>query len=106
MKTEIIDRILSKNILTQNVFLGAFPCDEIENVHLVTPYDIIVNTDNSHKQGDNWTLLYFSEQNVYFFDSFGRNYDDSEIFPEDFVNYMKNYIGNKKSKFNPKIVQS
>ena len=106
MKTAVIDRILSKNILTQHVFLGAYPCDKIKNVHGERPYAIIVNADNSKKTGDHWTLLFFSEENVYLFDSFGINFNDTEMFPQDFVKYMKNYIGNKRSKYNPKIVQS
>ena len=106
MKTEIINRILSENELTKTVFLGAYPCDVIGEIHGAAPYAIIVNTDNSKKVGSHWTLVFFSEENVYFFDSFGRNFDDLEMFPRDFVKYMKIYIGNKKSKYNPKIVQS
>ena len=106
MNREAINKILSENELTKSVFLGAYACDKIKNIRGETPYAIIVNTDNSSKSGSHWVLLYVTDQNIFFFDTFGRNYDDSEMFPADFVKYMKKYIGNRKSKFNPRILES
>ena len=102
MKTEAIDKILFDNDLTKSVFRGCYPCDEIPVY--ASPYAVIVNTDNSSLPGSHWILLYVTEK-VYFFDSFGRNYD-SLMFNRDFVENITKIIGDKKSEFSPKMVQS
>ena len=103
MKSSKIDKILSENKLTNQVFRGVFPCDKIPVIEEST-YAVVVNTDNSGKPGTHWVLLYVSDQTCIFVDSFGRGVK-SNLFPADFVGYVTKFIGSKNYRFNPKIVQ-
>ena len=103
MKSKKIAKILRSNTLTKQVFRGVFPCDKIPSIAEST-YAVIVNTDNSKKKGSHWILLYVSDQTCIFIDSFGRSIN-SKLFPADFVRYVSKFIGLKKYRYNPKIVQ-
>ena len=99
MNTQQIDKLLEN----QPKFKGTFPCDVIPII-TEPDYSIIVNTDNSSSPGSHWTVITFKGDNVYYFDSFGRNYDNKS-FPEDYtLNLSKLFLG-KRIKFQNKVLQ-
>ena len=102
MRSDILDEILNKNKVTTSVYRGCHPCDHIPIFE--TPYAIIVNTDNSQEPGEHWVLLYVTDI-VEYFDSFGRNWN-SKLYPKEFIAYMKQFVNGRKTKYNPKIVES
>ena len=49
-------------------------------------------------------VLLCKNNHYYFFDSFGRQYND-ETFPNVFSKTIKNYVQSKRTKFNERILQ-
>ena len=84
-------------------FKGAFPCDKIPNFP-DNEYSIIINTDRSDLPGSHWTVLVIRGNNVYYFDSFGRLYDNFS-FPDDYREYLSRICVNKKIFFQKKVLQ-
>ena len=100
MNTREINRRL-KNV---SGFLGTFPCDRIPPTDKYS-YSVIINTDNHTLPGSHWTALLVRGKSVYFFDSFGRNFNNKS-FPPDFINYVSKLCRNKIIKFNDRVLQS
>ena len=99
LNTDQIDNLL-KNCTK---FKGAYACDQIPNVN-DSEYSLIVNTDVSELPGQHWTALMFKGNNVYYFDSFGRLFDNFS-FPDDYRTYLRQLCGSKKVYFQNKVLQ-
>ena len=92
------------NTITAAGFLGAFPYDELPTKPNKDSFSLVINTDSSHEPGDHWLVLLCKNYQYYFFDSFGRHYND-ETFPIAFSTTIKNYVQSKRTKFNERILQ-
>ena len=99
MNTLTIDKLL----INQPKFKGAFPCDMLPKVQ-DNEYSMIVNTDNSFKQGEHWTAFVIVNDNVYYMDSFGRNYDNKS-FPNDYTSNLAKLFLGKRVRINNKVLQ-
>jgi hypothetical protein len=99
LSTDYINRVMDK--LTS--FKGTYPCDEIPNF-TENEYSIIVNVDNSNLPGSHWTALVIRGNNAYYFDSFGRLYDNFS-FPPDYRENLQNICLGKKVIFQEKVLQ-
>ena len=87
-----------------DTFLGVFPCDRIPKTSKYA-YSMIINTDNHRLPGSHWTAIIIRGQSMYFFDSFGRNFNNNS-FPLDFITNMTKLSHNKVVRFNNKVLQS
>ncbi|KAL3099239.1 hypothetical protein niasHT_030379 [Heterodera trifolii] len=68
-----INRILSANAKTRELYLGCFPCDKIPNKINKYPSTLVANNDPSNKEGTHWVAMFIvDDKTVYYFDSFGR----------------------------------
>ena len=85
-------------------FKGAFPCDQIP-VFSDNEYSIIINVDNSNLRGSHWTALTIRGNRGYYFDSFGRLYDNAS-FPIDYIESLSKLCRSKKMVFQNKVLQS
>ena len=66
-----IRRALRSNQQTNKVFRDVIAANELpENDEQRGLY--VVNTDESHLQGEHWTAVHFAGDNVVYFDSYGR----------------------------------
>lgn len=99
-----MDTTQINNTITAAGFLGAFPYDELPTKPNTDSYSLVINTDSSHEPGNHWLVLLCKNNHYYFFDSFGRQFDD-ETFPTAFSTAIKNYIQSKRIKFNGEILQ-
>ena len=99
LSTEQIDKILSAS----TKFKGAFPCDQIPKFP-DNEYSVIINVDNSTLNGSHWTALSIRGNNAYYFDSFGRFYDNNS-FPADYKENLSRICIDKKIVFNKKLLQ-
>ena len=99
LSTEEIDKLLSKQLK----FKGAFPCDKIP-IFEDNEYSFIVNVDNSSLPGSHWTALVIRGNNAYYFDSFGRLYDNAS-FPADYTANLQRFCLGKKISFQNKVLQ-
>ena len=100
LSTDKIDDLLRN----YEKFKGAFPCDQIPKF-LDNEYSIICNCDTSNQRGSHWVALVIRGNSAYFFDSFGRSYDNFS-FPEAFRKYMGEICLNKNLHFQNKVLQS
>ena len=96
LSTTNIDLILENN----EKFKGAFPCDQIPQFS-DNEYQLIINTDNSSLPGTHWTGVVVRGSDVYFFDSFGRYYENLS-FPSDFRTSIQKLCVGKNIKFQKK----
>ena len=85
-------------------FKGAYPCDGIPTFS-DNEYSIIVNVDNSTLPGSHWTALVIRGNNGYYFDSFGRFYNN-ESFPIDYIRNISKICHDKRMRFQEKVLQS
>ena len=99
LSTEQIDKILRGSAK----FKGAFPCDQIPKFP-DNEYSVIINVDNSTLNGSHWTALSIRGNNAYYFDSFGRFYDNNS-FPADYKENLRRICIDKKIVFNKKLLQ-
>ena len=99
LSTKEIDELLSN----QPKFKGAFPCDKIP-IFEDNEYSFIVNVDNSTLPGSHWTALVIRGNNAYYFDSFGRLYDNAS-FPADYTASLQRLCLGKKMSFQDKVLQ-
>lgn len=83
-----ISRILRNNIKTRGAFFGVYSIDMLKHSPWY-PYFVIVNTAVESVSDGHWVLLYFkNENNVIFFDSFGRDLSDVDT-----DNMLGTYVG-------------
>ena len=54
MNTLQINKILTRNYITRNVYIGCFPSDQIPTVKVKFPHCICINTGSSHSAGEHW----------------------------------------------------
>ena len=99
LDTDQIDDLL-KNY---SKFKGAYPCDQIPNIN-DAEYSMVCNTDVSRLPGEHWTSFVVRGNNVYYFDSFGRLFDNFS-FPDDYRAYLRQIFGSKKVYFQNKVLQ-
>jgi len=99
LSTDEIDDLLSKQVK----FKGTFPCDKIP-VFKDSEYSIIINVDNSTLPGSHWTALVIRGNNAYYFDSFGRLYDNAS-FPTEYTVSLQRLCLGKKVLFQDKVLQ-
>ena len=99
LNTDEIDELL-KNF---NKFKGGFPCDQIPNFS-DNEYSIIINVDASDLPGSHWTALVVRGNNVYYFDSFGRLYDNFS-FPNNYISYLSQICNGKKVTYQKNVLQ-
>jgi hypothetical protein len=95
---------IDKYLRSEANFKGVFPCDQIPDFP-DNEYAVIINVDNSNLPGSHWTALVIRGSNGYYFDSFGRYYDNRS-FPADYIRYLSKICVDKKMKFNDKVLQS
>ena len=100
LDTDEIDKLLGSS----SKFKGAYPCDQIPNFP-DNEYSVIINVDNSSLPGSHWTALVVKGNNVYYFDSFGRLYNNSS-FPVDYIENLGKICFGKKIMFQNKVLQS
>ena len=99
LSTDQIDDLLRND----EKFKGAFPCDRIPKL-LDNEYSIVVNCDSQNQPGSHWVALVIRGNFVYFFDSFGRSYDNFS-FPEVFRKNISEICFNRKLRFQNKVLQ-
>ena len=99
LSTNQIDDLLK----TDSNFKGTFPCDQIphsaENEH-----SYVINTDPMGLPGSHWCALVIRGNNAYFFDSFGRFYNN-QSFPVIFRENLRKICFDKKVVFQNKVLQ-
>ena len=100
LDTDQIDKYLSND----SKFKGAYPCDQIPDFP-DNEYAMIINVDNSNLPGSHWTALVIKGGNGYYFDSFGRQYNN-QSFPLDYITNVSRICVGKKMKFQEKVLQS
>ena len=91
-----LNSILKKNPVTKKNFIGTFPGCVLPSKN-TKQYSFITNTDLHHQSGEHWNAWVVKENNIIFFDSFGRDPRDTS-FPNNYKNivdemeiYMSNY---------------
>lgn len=85
---------LKLNKITNKYFDGIFSKDHLHEI-VKKPALVICNTDKSNMPGKHWLLFMFKGDNVYFFDSLGK---EISLYGKPFINFVKTYSS--------KIVQS
>jgi hypothetical protein len=67
-----IDKVMKKDQLTKNIYIGTFARDELPK-HLTYPCCFVLNTEPRSSSGGHWLAFYFSkDKSGYFFDSYGK----------------------------------
>ena len=99
LSTDEIDRVMEK----EESFRGTYPCDQVPNF-TDNEYSIIINVDNSTLPGSHWTALVVRGNNAYYFDSFGRLYDNFS-FPADYRESLQKICLGKKVVFQNRVLQ-
>ena len=89
LTTTQLNKILSETSVTKKTFLGTFPACFSPKTKRGS-YSFISNTDEHGEVGSHWCAWIARNNNLYFFDSFGRAPDDS-TFPENFIDIAKKY---------------
>ena len=100
MNTDTINHLLRY----ETRYKGAFPCDMIPDF-TDQEYSVVVNTDNATKDGEHWTAVIVTRDIVYYFDSFGRHYNNKS-FPDDYRLILRKLVSGKSLKYNDKVLQS
>ena len=76
MNTEDINAILSTNSVTRDIFLGVFALDELPKSQLMTDrWFLVCNCCPISLPGEHWVLLFYENDEIQFFDSFGNSPD-------------------------------
>ena len=89
LKTEDLNRILRKNSVTKNIYLGAYPAC-IYPKTTKKRYAWISNTDTHGEKGKHWVCWFVNDNKICFFDSFGRHPDDLTL-PTNFKTYFHKF---------------
>lgn len=101
MNSMQIEKILSKDRVTQKYFLGVFPSDLLPSKIERYPACFVCNADKSTEPGSHWIAFYLtSPKEAEFFDSYGNN-------PSYFKGPISNYASHfSQVTFNPLRLQS
>ena len=62
-----IERLLEDNYS----FIGCFPHDQLKHIKRKTNISIIINTANSKSIGEHWVAMRMTNNECFYFDSFG-----------------------------------
>ena len=89
LSTDELDLILSKNSVTKKFYVGTFPSCIFPSTRK-RRYAFITNTDNHHESGTHWNAWFISDNQLTFFDSFGRSYGHPD-FPETYGNFARRF---------------
>lgn len=84
-----LNSILKKNPVTKKNFIGTFPGCVLPSKN-TKQYSFITNTDLHHQSGEHWNAWVVDENNIIFFDSFGRDPRDTS-FPNNYKNIVENF---------------
>ena len=90
LSTLDIDKILKNNHVTRNMFLGTYPACIIPKTKK-TKYSFVSNTDIHSQSGRHWVAWVIEDDEVLFFDSFGRT-----VFDPTLPNYYRDFVKNFK----------
>jgi len=82
LSTNDLNRVLKRNNVTKDVYIGSFPACVIPETRKKR-YFFITNTDQHDRPGKHWTAWMMDGDKAEFFDSFARSPED-EQFPEQF----------------------
>jgi hypothetical protein len=99
MYEPVIEKILSTDPLTKDIFIGAFAYDELPKSFKKLPACFICNTQKRSERGEHWLAFYYDQNgNCDFFDSYGL--------PPSFFN-LETYLENTSVKWtwNRKTIQ-
>ena len=77
-------------------FKGTFACDNLPKLNQKRPFSFVANTDKKSGPGKHWVAFYIGEQQIEYFDSFGR----------DLLPCFRKYIGSRNYIYNDKRLQS
>lgn len=69
-------------------FYGVMACNRITQFRNIDEASFILNTDPDFKPGEHWVGIYIKNNQLFFFDSFGRNI---EQFEDPFKTIMLNF---------------
>ena len=89
LTTKQLNDILCQASATKHRYIGAYPA-------CITPkskksiYAFISNTDNHEEDGEHWCAWVIKDENLFFFDSFGRSPND-ETLPMNFLEISRNF---------------
>ena len=89
LKTEELNKILEKNSVTNNIYLGAYPACIFPKTKK-NRYSWISNTDYHGENGQHWVCWFVDNNKLSFFDSYGRRPDDLTL-PVNFQMYAKKF---------------
>ena len=53
-------------------FLGVYPVDKLKKIRVLIVHGCIVNTAPSTHKGEHWVAMYFNQNHIEFFDSYGE----------------------------------
>lgn len=84
-----LNSILSENPVTKKNFIGTFPGCVLPS-KTVKHYSFITNTDLHHQSGEHWNAWVVKENEIIFFDSFGRDPRDTS-FPNNYKNIVETF---------------
>lgn len=74
--TDELKKIAHTNKYLKNIFLGAFPADELTTLPIKRPVCWIWNTDEKTHDGQHWIGIWLTDTTMFFFDSFGLTPSD------------------------------
>ena len=97
LTTHQLDRILSRNPVTQRLFLGTYPSCMTPNTRK-RKYTFIQNTQEHDGKGIHWCAWMVDGDKITFFDSFGRH-PLNPAFPlhfKDIIHGFKLHYNNKR----------
>ena len=101
LSTVELNEILTKNNVTKNTFIGTYPsCMSPSTKKNI--YAFITNTDNHLSIGTHWNAWFVNNNEITFFDTFGRSYYDTD-FPYIYEEITKKF---KKVKYSTVELQS
>ena len=87
------------NSLLHNIpnFIGCFSSDEIQNILIDSlPLKLIVNLDNSSKNGSHWLAIRVDKRSVEIFDPLGFKLDKWPTIPFPLIDFIRNITYRRK----------
>ena len=89
LTTTELNHKLASNAVTRRYFVGTYPAC-ITPITDKTIYSFITNVDEHDEVGQHWNGWFVRDSKLFFFDSFGREYDD-ETLPLHYLNIVEQY---------------
>ena len=101
LSTVELDEVLTNNNVTKNTFIGTYPSCMLPSTKKKI-YSFITNTDDHSSSGTHWNAWFVNNNELTFFDTFGRSYNNTD-FPKFYGEIAKKY---KKVKYSKIKLQS